>query len=472
MSLMFSPTKAMKLAALAICLSGFVVCAEQPKEETVPAEGAGTVPTTEVAATNTNPVATSNDLLLEGKILDVLAVAKKTGTNEVNLSVPLATPYRTNVSEAVTTDQAKATSDMQIQLDLARSMRREKDFSLATKTLAGIMEANVPMEFKRLALFELGLVACDAGQFLKAQQVFSQYIQLYADDPSVPDVLLRQGLMFRQMGVNTLAISKFYAVMSSSLKLKLDNLEYYKKLVEQAQIEIADTYYIQGKYAEAADFFGRLAKSKTLYSDQSSIHYKLVRSLSYLPDQADTISYSQKFLEQKPLSSEVPEVRFILASALKSLGRNQDSMKQVLLLLQSQEENVKRNPETWVYWQQKAGNSIASQLYREGDYINALEIYLSLADLDKSPAWQVPVWYQTGLIFEQLQQPEKAMEIFGRIEGRRKELTPATATQSLLSIFDMAKWRKDYVAWMEKTRMTNKAFQRSEKTNQVAVATP
>ena len=50
------------------------------------------------------------------------------------------------------------------------------------------------------------------------------------------------------MGVNTLAISKFYSVMSTALKLKLDNIDYYKRLVLQAQTEIADTYYLEGKF--------------------------------------------------------------------------------------------------------------------------------------------------------------------------------------------------------------------------------
>src|SRR5208337_2458386 len=106
--------------------------------------------------------------------------------------------------------------------------------------------------------FELALVAQDANQLSRAEQIFAQYLQAYPDDPSAPEVLLRQGLIYRQMGVNTLAVSKFYAVMSTALKLKLDRMDYYKKLVLQAQIEIADTYYQEGKYEEAADFFRRL----------------------------------------------------------------------------------------------------------------------------------------------------------------------------------------------------------------------
>jgi tetratricopeptide (TPR) repeat protein len=134
-------------------------------------------------------------------------------------------------------------------------------------------------------------------------------------------------------------------------------------------------------------------------------------------------------------------------------------MKQVLLLLQSQEDNVRKNPETWIYWQQRAGNDIANQLYKEGDFFSSLQIYLSLADLNKSPGWQLPVWYQTALVYEQLQQWQKATETYDRILARQKELTPDTSTPTLVSLLEMSKWRKDYIDWMQKAKLANQAFQ-------------
>jgi tetratricopeptide (TPR) repeat protein len=300
-----------------------------------------------------------------------------------------------------------------------------------------------------------------------AEQIFGQYLHNYYDDPSAPEVLLRQGLIYRQMGVNNLAVSKFYAVMSSALKLKLENMDYYKKLVLQAQIEIADTYYQEGKYDEAADFFSRLLKTGNADLDQIQTHYKLVRSLSYSTNTMDTVCQAQIFLNLYNNAAEVPEIRFFLATSLKKLGRNNDAMKQVLLLLQSQQENVQKNPELWTYWQQRAGNEIASQLFKEGDYLSALQIYGSLADLDKSPAWQLPAWYQTALIYEQLQQWEKATQTYQRIMDRRKELTDATSTPSLLSLLDMAKWRKDYLDWMQKAKATQQTFVLTQLTNTV-----
>jgi tetratricopeptide (TPR) repeat protein len=377
-----------------------------------------------------------------------------------------------DVIDAVPTNQLEQLREFQAQLDLARKQRREKGTALAAGILVRLLETNAPTELKRQALFELALVSQDDNQPLKAQQVFAQYINRYPEDPSVPEVLLRQGLLYRQMGVSTLAVSKFYAVMSSALKLNLGNMEYYKKLVVQAQGEIADTFYQEGKYAEAADFFARLLKSDAPGLNKPHIQVRLIRSLSSLTNDSETIAKSQVFLEHYPDSSDVPEVRFLLASALKHLGRNQDSMKQVLLLLQSQVDNVRKNPETWSYWQQRAGNQIANQLYKEGDYLNALDIYLNLADLNKSPGWQLPVWYQTGLVYEQLQQWEKATNTYSRILGRRKELTDTNTTPSLISLFDMAKWRNDYIAWMEKSKATNLTFQHADAGHQPPAASP
>ena len=354
---------------------------------------------------------------------------------------------------------------LQVQLDLGREQRRQKSTALAAQTLTGLLEADAPAEIKRLALFELALVAQDDNKLVLAERIFGQYLHSYSEDPSAPEVLLRQGLIYRQMGVNTLAISKFYAVMSTALKLKLENMDYYKKLVLQAQIEIADTYYQEGKYEEAADFFNRLLKSGNPELDQIQTQYKLVRSLSYSTNNAETIAQAQIFLNLYTNAAEVPEVRFFLASSFKKLGRNNDAMKQVLLLLQSQQDNVHKNPEVWTYWQQRAGNEIANQLYKEGDYLSALEIYLSLAELDKSPAWQLPAWYQTALIYEQLQQWQKATETYQRIMDRQKELTDATTTPSLLSLFEMAKWRKDYIDWMQKAKITQQSFVLSQGTN-------
>ncbi len=349
--------------------------------------------------------------------------------------------------------------DCEKYLKQANDARLNKDFESAQKMLVDILESpDALTEFKRRALFELALNTQDQGQFVKAQQVFAQYLHVYADDPSVPEVLLRQGLLYRQMGANTLALSKFYAVMSTALKLQLNNIDYYKRLVLQAQTEIADTYYLDGSFDSAVDFYTRIIKGGSTNLNKELVEYKLIRSLAYLTNYSETAFRAESFIKSYTNTDDLAEVRFIYANTLKQMGRNQDSMRQVLMLLQSQQANLQKNPEVWAYWQRRAGNEIANQLYKEGDYLDALAIYLNLEPLDSSLAWQAPVLYQTGLIYEQLQQWPKATAAYQSILSRTNELTDAVATPMLRSLFDMAKWRKDYIGWMRRAEATNDFF--------------
>lgn len=355
--------------------------------------------------------------------------------------------------------QAELEKYFQGQLDVASFQRHSKSPAQAIQTLVNILETNAPPEIKRKALFELALATQDNEEFVKAQQVYAQYLQRYPDDPSAPEILLRQGLLYRQMGVNTLAISKFYAVMSTALKLRLDNVDYYKSLVLQAQTEIADTYYGIGQFSDSADFYSRLLKSDSPSLNKQQIEYKLIRSLSYLSNYNETISRAQSYLEHFPDSPDVPEVRFDLASADKAMGHNAEALKQVLLLMQSQQDNAKSNPELWAYWQRRAGNEIANELYKEGDYLDALQIYQNLAALDSAPTWQAPALYQVGLVFEQLQQWQRATDTYDQILNRRSEMTGTNAPPSLVSLCEMAQWRKDYIAWLQKARAADMNFQ-------------
>lgn len=348
---------------------------------------------------------------------------------------------------------AQSSKNYQQELDAARQLRRSKDNAAAAKMLVTLLENELPPEFRRSALFELAMVAQDANQLARAQQILAQYLQIFPQDPTVPEVLLRQGLIYRQMGASQMAVAKFYAVMNTALSMKLDQFDYYKRLVLQAQTEIADTYYLQGKFTEASDFFGRILKQDSVDLNRPQIHFKLVRCLSSLGRHTDVVIQCEDFFKKHPDAAEVPELRFICASSLKQLGRSREALVQVMKLLQSQEATAKANPENWSYWQQRAGNEIANQLYLEGDYLNALDVYNNLAELNTTPAWQLPVWYQVGIIYERLQQPKKASEKYDAIAAREKELTASAETPNLKTVIELAKWRKEHIQWQDRAEV-------------------
>ena len=266
-------------------LFGLIICLTCVARVSATGTGPSNSPSATVVATNLAeavPRASETDTkssLSNAPAKDSTAAAAPAINGETNSSdtAPepgmLATP---SVALPLPVDHLR---EFQLQLELARTGRREKNYKMASEMLVTLLETNAPPELKRPALFELALINQDENQPVKAQQIFSQYVQTYPEDPTVPEVLLRQGLLYRQMGVNTLAISKFYAVMSTALKLKLEDIDYYKRLVLQAQAEIADTFYLEGRYDEASDFFTRLLKSGPSDLNKSETQFKLIRSL-------------------------------------------------------------------------------------------------------------------------------------------------------------------------------------------------
>ncbi len=365
----------------------------------------------------------------------------------------------TNIIEQHTTAPGSSKlADLEAMMDWGKRMKQERNFEAAENCFVMIMKAQAPEAMHRTAMLELALSAQENQQFTRAQQIYSQYLERYTDDPSAAEVCLRQGLLYRQMGAPTMALSKFYAVMTTALRLKLDRLEYYQRLVLQAQAEIADTYYLQGKFDEAAEFLGRLLKLESPQLNKPLIIYKLIRSLACLNRHTEVVARAEYFINNFAEAAELAEVRFLLADALKKQGRAREATQQVLLLLESQHGTAKADPANWAYWQQRTGNEIANQLYKEGDYLNALTIYQNLAQLDDSAAWQLPVWYQMGLVYERLMQPARATEWYDKILERQKELDSTQRTPSLDTVLDMARWRKEQLQWQLKAEAINASF--------------
>ncbi len=334
-------------------------------------------------------------------------------------------------------------------LSLARFSASTREFTAAEKNFEKLLATDVPEEMQRTALFEMALAVQTQNDLPRAQSMFAQYLQHWPGDTRTPEVYLHQGQVFRQMGLNNFALSKFYGVMTTALSLKNDQMPYYKQIVLQAQVEIAETHFQMGRYQDAADYYSRLLTQSDPALDRAQIQFRLVRSLSAVHQHAPAARQANDFLEHYPDSADEPEVRYYLAQALKGQGRNADALRQVLLFLQQQHEQMKDRPEVWAYWQQRVGNEIGNELYQEGDYIRALEVYLALSKLDGSPAWQLPVRYQVGITYEKLMQPQLAAEAYRSIAAAVPQLGDKLSP-GLKSVVDMAQWRLNYLQWHDR----------------------
>jgi tetratricopeptide (TPR) repeat protein len=359
----------------------------------------------------------------------------------------------TNVAAATNT-APKSAEDFQAHLEIARHYRVARQFAEASSLYGWVLESGAPEPMQRTVLLELAEMAQESNDLVRAQQIYSQWLARWPQDTRVPEIILYQGLVYRKMGLNNLAIGKLYSVMTSSLIIKSDQFDYYQQLVLRAQNEIAETQYELGNYAEAVDSFSRLLKLDTPPYNRSALQYRYIHCLIGLGRRSEAIAQAQDFLETYPDASQRPEVHFLCATALKEAHRETESLHQVLTLLQEQCGRTNCTSQTLAYWQRRTGNAIANQFYQEGDPLKALEIYLRLAMLDNTPQWQLPVWYQVGLVFERLGQPAKAMAYYANIAAREKEASNATSP-SLKTVVEMANWRKDFLGWQLNTERTN-----------------
>ena len=379
------------------------------------------------------------------------------------LPAPARAEVATNapVSTNAVTGGAEPISALQMRLEQARRQRALRQTNDLESQFVSLLGSDCPASIQQSALLELAGLAKDNDQAARAQDIYSQFLIRWPNDERAPEVMLRQGQLFRQMGLNNLALAKFYAVMTTALGSKNDRLEYFQKIVLQAQVEIADTHYQLGRYEEAADLFLRLLKLEDASVERPLILYKLIRSYAASGHEAEAASFAENYLAKYPEGPEEPEVRFHLASSLKKLGHDNESLQQVLALLREQRDRTRERPADWAYWQERTGNLIANQLYREADYSKALDIYLSLVQLDASPAWQWPVNYQVGMTYERLRQPQKAIETYaGIVSGRKGAET--NVPPSLQAVLDMAQWRINYLRWQDKAEAIQPALGEGE----------
>ena len=380
-------------------------------------------------------------------------------TNEALPSKPSEEHIQVLADKTVTNrisklSHAAKSTQYQLALESARKLREGAELKRAESMLIQLLESGATDDIKRPALLELGMVMQEQKSFPKAQQLYSEYVRRFDKDPSVPEVLLRQAYLYREMGIPVLAQSKFYAVISTCLNLKLEEMEYYQRLVLRAQAEIAETHYLQGQYESALDYFNRLLRLEDVDLERANVLYKLAQCYSKLNRLDEAIATARLLLETFPKHFDAAETRFLLVDALKKLGKNKEAIEELDLLLSSQKAEGKTDPQQWHYWQQRAGNHIANQFYREGDYISALHIYSVLAAVDSTPEWQMPVWYQIGLVYENLRQPQKAAETYDKVVKRLAEVKEPNP--SLSAVAEMAAWRKKNIDWEAAARQINK----------------
>lgn len=333
-------------------------------------------------------------------------------------------------------------------LKLGASLTDRADYDAAEIAFRQVLNAphTAPADVKS-ALLGLARMHRKQGALTKATAIYERFLKEYPSDDRAPDALLDLGRTLRSLGVYKLAITRFYNVINSTLKLPTsDGFDHYQLLAKTAQFEIAETHFQSGDYAEAGKFFSRLRLLDLAPADRARAHFKAAYSLRLGGDLEGAVSTFRAFITASPDDENVPEARYLLAVTLRELKHTQEAFQATLDLLHEEKSRVATDPKRWAYWQKRTGNQLANDFFESGDMLNAHAIYAGLAELSPDPAWRLPIVYQLALCYERLGIGDRARTSYQSIVDG----VGATPTADLAELAKMATWRLDQLEWHEK----------------------
>jgi TolA-binding protein len=383
----------------------------------------------------------------------LLLIAAAAGLHAADHTAPPA-PADVHASPAPAGGKAlpsETQKELQGLLALGTSLTDRADYPAAEIAFRQILDRpEFTQADKVQALLGLARMHRKQGAFVKAAAIYERFLKDHPEDGRNPEVLLDLGRTLRAMGAHKLALTRFYSVINSTLKLNTDSFAHYQLLARTAQFEIAETLFEAGDFAEAGKFFLRLRLLDLAPADRARAHFKAACAQRLNQDYETAAITLRAFLEQWPDDENVPEARYLLAATLRQLNRPDEALAATLELLQAEQARSGQDTRRWTYWQRRTGNQLANEFFQAGNTLNALAIYQGLAALAPDPAWRLPVLYQIALCYERLHQTDLARTTY---ESIRDALAagPKPASPELAELARMAAWRLGQLAWRDQT---------------------
>jgi len=358
-------------------------------------------------------------------------------------------------------------------LRIGETKTAQGDYESAEIAYRQILSARATAEQDRDALLGLARMYRRKNELTRAAAVYEKLIKEYPGDALLPIVYLELGRTHRGLGAYRLAISRFYSVINTTLKLTEDGPDTYRQLARTAQFEVAETYFLSGNYEEAARFFSRLKLLDLAPVDRARAHFKSAFAHFKDEDYEKATATLRSFLELNPDDENTPEALYLLSVSLRRLGQHQESLVAVLGLLKREQSRTTHDPKRWTYWQRRTGNQLANEFYEQGDASSALVIYLSLSRLSPEPSWRLPVMYQVGLCYERLRSEDQAREVYRGVVDEVKTADPVVNRAGELSeLAAMATWRLQHLDWLSSTDRELNTFLQTNEATQLPTPAP
>ncbi|MDP7051827.1 MAG: hypothetical protein QF600_07870 [Verrucomicrobiota bacterium] len=345
----------------------------------------------------------------------------------------LGAPLVNSRDSSIATENAKfseetAYSKQQNQLagqksrDLGLSQNAEDAKSVIREVLGLDASETVKTDFRKASLLRLATHSEQKKAYEEAQKYLSEYLRKYPDDALIPVVLLRQGDLFRKMGAYDLERQKYYDVIKSAPKVKLEgkyDLNYVKRITYIARSQIADSFYeeasklpryrARGKYVSASEMYSRLLEAEG--ANKRVITLKYIRALYKQGDHSGVVKegarYFAKF-KDGPATDE-DEMRYlVLDSSRHGSGDTHDYLAGYQDWFDSPPGRGTKNA---LKWRLKAAGDLAEELFNEGKYTDSLEFYQALAGLLLGSATRPEEYFYLMLGIKRILNTVEALEV-------------------------------------------------------------
>lgn len=386
-----------------------------------------------------------------------------TETPVVEPDEPVAGEYKPDWQRYETNNPFGLLPSLDEELEMRRTAvtKTEREYLETLSTLTSTEE-------RRKAMLDLAALYERRNNKPKVAAVYEKFIEYLPHDSLVPELYIRLGFLYRELGAFDRALTKFYSVLNASLAIDRSRLEVYRQLSLKAQLEIADTHYMMGEYERSAKFFQRALRLPLSERDRQQISFKLAYSEYLLENYTKVITILKTFIEEYPGHTLIPESHFLLANAYKRLNQPRQAVAETLKLLQHDNVRDPNNPAVWLYWKKRTGNQLANEFYEQMDNVNALKIYQAMARQSDYPDWQWPVIYQIGLCYERLNMLQLAREAFSMLletPTSPADGEPLELSDNLAALRTQAEWRIEHLNWLEESeRSMVRVFQEQNKT--------
>jgi len=337
-------------------------------------------------------------------------------------------------------------------LNYASKAYEKGRYDMALVAYGKLLDMRMPRDQKKVVLIGYARTLRKKGELTKAVAVYERLVKDFQLDAEAPEVYLELGRAQRALGAYKSAITRFYNVLNSTIKLPEDGAARYRQLAKTAQFEIAETYFMEGNYTEASRFYSRLRLLDLAPVDRAKAHFKAAFSLQLAGDNKGAIALYRSFLEQNADDDNVPEAHYQLATCLNALGRPQEALMETLDLLRTEKSKTAKDPKVWSYWQRRTGNQIANEFYERGNFRSALNIYDTLQGLSQDPAWSLPITYQVALCYERLGITDKAIASYKSIISAAAAVkADDPRREDYADLARMSEWRLKQIDWVHDT---------------------